>query len=423
MTLHAWVLVSLAAGLAAPAGAPPGPRSRLGAHVETLADGTELVVLPIQSAGRISLRYVVRAGAAFDPPGRPGLAHLVEHVIAGARDGSERLLDEVAAAGGEMNALTSREATWYVLDAPAARFPALARKLLGAVTDPVFDPAEVAAALGVVDSEAQEVSEGGGYLGDVSDALFPEGGGTLLGTSGSRVRVTRNDMLEFYRERYVTSATTVIFAGEISPDEARALVEGTSALPPALPTEGYGPRTASPTLPTEQEARAAFHAVVVGYRLDEADWNVCRSAAELVNLRVTLRYQLERPVLPWAEVACHRLRGVPFMLAAGYARSLDEQDSLPEILSSAYRAVIEQPMTARERRLLEQRMGRAFDRLRDSPSRLADAAAALAAAPREAGATPIARLEAPLASAAALRAFASRTFVPDRRVSLTFTPY
>jgi hypothetical protein len=406
-------------------GAPPpaqGPgRGRIEIHAEVLPDGTELIVLPIRSAPRASLRYVVRAGAAFDPPRMEGLAHLVEHVLASTRDGSERLLDVVGASGGVMNAFTSRDATWYALDAPIGVFPALAGKLLRAVSDPQFEPAEVNAVTGVVDSEAEVAGEGG-FLTAVDEALFPEPTGSLLGSTGSRDRVTREAMLDFFRTRYVTGVTTVIVAGDLTPDEARALVEGSTAIPPALATERFGPRRTSAVLPIEQDVRAPFHAVVIGYRVDESEWSACKSAAELLNARLTYLYKLRAPVVAWADVGCHRLRGVPFLLTAAFARSLDEA-SLPDLIDGAYKGVVERPMTGPERSILEQRWSRRIDWLRESPLRAVEAATALATAPREEGPTPIALMAAPVSSPAELRAFAARTFIRERRVRLTFTPY
>lgn len=420
------IAAAVAAWLPPPAAAAPTPaapsRGRLDLHSERLSDGTELIVARIRSSRRASLRYVVRAGAVFDPPTRRGIAHLVEHVLAGARDGEERLIDAVAAAAGVMNAFTSRDATWYSLDAPLERFPPLARSLLQAVTNPQFAAADVAAVQGVVESEAQ-VSDDSGLLAAVDEALFPEPDTGPLGTSGTRERVNRDDMLDFFRTRYTTSASTVIVAGDFTPEGARELVENALALPPALPTEAYGPRIGSPQLPKEQEVRAPFHAMLLGYRLDEGDWEACRSAAELVTVRMSYHYQIKRPLLAWTDVGCHRVRGVPFLLASAYARSLDEDKSLPEIIDSSLRSMVELGMTSPERKILEQRRSRTLDRLRDAPDRIADAVAAVAAAPRAGGTTPVDQLETGIATAAQLREFARRTLVPDRRLGLTFTPY
>lgn len=394
---------------------------RIDVHTEVLQDGTELILFRIGNARRASLRYVVRAGGAFDPPAKYGLAHLVEHVVASARDGSERLTDVVTAAGGVMNAFTSRDATWYALDAPVLRFPELARKLLVAVTNPRFEPAEVAAAQGVVASE-QEASGDSGFLGMVEAAIFSEPSGTLLGTAGSRDRVTREDVLDFYRARYLANMTTVVIAGDFTPEAARELVEGVSALPPALSTERFGPRRTTPGLPIEQAVQAPFHAVVIGYRVDEADWSACLSAADLLKVRLTYLYQLKRPVIAWANVGCHRLRGVPLLLIAAYARSL-EQESLPEIIDSTYRNAVARPMNDQERGILELRRSRTVDWLRDSPERIAEAAAELVAAPRDDEPTPVGQLETAVVPPAELRSFAGRTFVRERRLSLTFTPY
>src|SRR5438045_3817163 len=82
----------------------------------SLEDGVQIVqVKPLAGATMASLRVVVRAGGLQDPPGKSGLAHLLEHLIFhGTYDTPEGgLWDAARAAGADVNAYTSSDLTVY----------------------------------------------------------------------------------------------------------------------------------------------------------------------------------------------------------------------------------------------------------------------------------------------------------------------
>ncbi|HTM19750.1 MAG TPA: insulinase family protein, partial [Kofleriaceae bacterium] len=74
-------------GAAAPAtgdaGAPvPSAPAPLAGEVDrTLANGLRLVLRPVPGTGAVALVTLLRIGADADPPGRSGMAHLMEHLL------------------------------------------------------------------------------------------------------------------------------------------------------------------------------------------------------------------------------------------------------------------------------------------------------------------------------------------------------
>lgn len=74
-------LVLLAALAAAGAVDPGRPGSRLDVREHRLANGLRLLVVPRPGQGTVEAGWVVRAGAADEPPGHTGLAHLLEHML------------------------------------------------------------------------------------------------------------------------------------------------------------------------------------------------------------------------------------------------------------------------------------------------------------------------------------------------------
>lgn len=409
-------LALLAVALAA-AGRASAPACEAGFQRELLEDGTELVVLPVPGAPVTSLRHVVRAGSALDPPGRDGLAHLLEHLIATSRTGDRSLLEDAEAAGGFMNAYTSADSTVYVLDAPSTAFSALAARLVSAITNPPLEPGELAREQEVIRSER---SRAGGAIDLAEDALF-QARGSILGTRETRGEITRAELADFFVARYVTPATTVIFAGDVSLDQARALLDGAFHLPPALPGERSGSRASTAHVPLDEELPSSVNGVVFGYAIDEADRPLCESLADLVGARLLRSVYVDRPLVAGVDVGCHTLRGNLFLLAAAYSRAL-EATTLPAAVEAAFRTAVDVPMTAAEMAAVARRRSRQRDAVCESPPALAAAAAELAALPRDAEPTRIELVAPPAADPRALRAFARRAVDPARRVRIILSP-
>lgn len=421
MTSPALLLaIALGASASGRGAAPASAAGRIGFHRQVLDDGLELVVVPAPGARRSSIRVVVRAGSAFDPPGKEGLAHLLQHVIATARDPrGGALMEDVQVAGGTMNAFTSAEATVYALDAPARAFPELAARLVSTVTDPPLDARDILREQAVVQSE-DDRSHPGGLIRFVEDALFQSPGSTL-GTGRTRGDLTRGDLAAFFGERYIPQAMTVVLAGDVTPEQGRALLERAFHLPPALAAERYPPRPGTPALPVDEHLRAPVQGIVLGFRIDPSERALCGSLAALLSVRAVTELHVRRPVVAGIAVSCETLRGNLFLLASAHTRALDEGD-LSAAVEAVFRTAQERPMTAGERATVLRRRSRELDALREAPAALADAAAALAADPREESGTPLELLAVPAAEARALQALARRAFEPTRRVRVALSP-
>ncbi len=420
--MSARALIAVAAvGLAISSAARPDD----GTTRETGADGLELLVLPVPGARTISLRYVVRAGSRFDPPGKEGLAHLLEHLLLKTRgkDGLD-LMEEARAAGAYLNGFTSGDSTEYVLDAPADAFPRLAERLLRAITSPAPSQGDLDREIGVIGREDDYHGEGGGVIQLVSNTLFrmtpPEG--PILGTGRSLDRITRDDLIAFYQKAYTTAATTVVVAGATTAPDARSLLGRAILLPPAL--DGERPRVivAEPQLPVNERIRAPFIAVVVGYRLDASDREACRPLAQLLQHRLLMELWVERPLLRSVTVDCFTLQGADFVLALGYTPTI-EATEVPATMQRVFREAATRPATVRERQALEQRMSRIDARIMADPSSRADEAARAAALPREGGTTPLAGAASRSSRADAARELARSRFEPERSVLIVLSPF
>jgi predicted Zn-dependent peptidase len=409
-----------AAALGALLGAAPGPPPAPPVVREVLPGGLELLVVTIPGADTASLRLVIRAGSVHDPPDRAGLAHLLEHRLAQGEDG--RLLEACRAEGAELNAFTSRDATRYHLDAPAAAFAGLAVRFLRGITTLLLDDPRLERELAVVSTEEAYSSRGPSAHALLEAALFRGRSRepSTIGRDASRMRITRAELLAFYRRAYVLGNMTLVVTGPLDQEAARALASRAfAATPPGAPLE---PVQVEPTLPATVRRRAAYLASTVGYPLRADDRAACEPLAELLERRLDVALRLQEPLVREVAVRCLELRGTPFILATAYGPSIEATD-LPARMERLFQGVAERQLPAPERRLLEQRLaGLAAIRARDPQARAEELGVA-AGRPRRGGPTPLPQPPSRAPAVPNLQPVAARAFRPERRVLLLHSPF
>lgn len=245
------------------AGAPMGETrlvDRPDEIIIRLDSGLTVIAKRYAAAPVVSVRMHVKAGAIWeDGYAGSGISHLFEHLLAGgatarrSEEQSRRLMESM---GASSNAFTSDDATVYFIDVPSRHTDTAIDLLADWVTRPTFPQADVARELGVVQRELergnqepdrrlwQTISETR-YL--VHPARFP-----VIGLKPALARLTRQDILNYYRAMYVPSNVVVAVVGDVQPEAALATVKRQFAdftaradRPIALPAESpvLAPRT------------------------------------------------------------------------------------------------------------------------------------------------------------------------------------
>ena len=206
-----------------------------------LPSGMRVVVEKDPTRPLVAVVGVVDVGGADDPPGKEGLAHLVEHLtFRSIQDQKHAFNDLLEVAGAaRWNASTSWDLTTYYevgskesLDALVALEVArLARPLQG-VTPEVFE-----AERQVVKNELLQRDEQGFVTAvwtRMAAALFPPGhpnSRPVAGTEASIAALTLEDAKAFVQKYYRPERMTFLLAGDLDP---AALAK---SLPQKLPAE------------------------------------------------------------------------------------------------------------------------------------------------------------------------------------------
>ncbi len=217
-----------------------------------LPNGLTVLLSPDPAASSALVWMTFRAGALFEPPGRSGMAHLVEHLMAtGPTPETDyaRLLQERRAR--YFNATTTAETLSFETIVPAEELPValwVQADRLGTLPG-LLDDALVERNRRVVEQERafRDIDEPYGLVDErVAGRLFapphPLHGG-VIGEPSELAKVSAEDVRAFVAQRLVPANAVLTVVGRFEPAQARRLVERElGRLPP-------GQRAPLPALP------------------------------------------------------------------------------------------------------------------------------------------------------------------------------
>lgn len=200
-------------------------------HDEMLPSGIRLVTAPVSKLPVVTVMVVVDAGSTNDPAGKEGVAALTAGtLLEGTRefDGAE-LAEKFEQLGTSVESGADWDSAFIKITVLSGQLEQ-ATKLLGeAIGSPIFSEREVERAKAERLAEILQLEMEPRGLADekFSEFLYTEESRYSKPDEGSTASVSalsRRDVEEFYRSRYRAGSTTVIIAGDISTDEARALI-------------------------------------------------------------------------------------------------------------------------------------------------------------------------------------------------------
>ncbi len=198
-----------------------------------LANGLSILVVPDHSAPIISYHTWFKVGSRNEQPGKTGQAHLLEHLMfietKNLGEGEfDRLLE---AEGGENNAATWVDWTYYYENVPASAFQVVVDLESDRIANLVLSTDRVASEKEVVESERRDRVEDD-VDGAVSERLYAMAfgrehpyGWPTIGWMRDIEAFSPDDCRRFYRAHYAPDTATIIVAGDIEPIDALASIQ------------------------------------------------------------------------------------------------------------------------------------------------------------------------------------------------------
>ncbi len=242
-----------------------GAAMALPAHAEDqvtdfmLENGMQVVVVEDHRAPVVMHMVWYKAGSADEKPGVSGVAHFLEHLLFKATDKLEsgEFSATVAANGGRDNAFTSYDVTAYHQRVAADRLELMMSMESDRMVNIRLGEEEILTERDVIIEERnQRVENNPGALFreqlNAAQYLNHRYGIPIIGWRHEMEALGLEDALEYYRTYYAPNNAILIVAGDVEPDEVKALADQYYGVIPANPDL---PERARPSEPPQTSAR------------------------------------------------------------------------------------------------------------------------------------------------------------------------
>ena len=197
-----------------------------------LPEGPRVISARVPGARSVSIAAYVLAGSRLERPHEAGVAHFMEHITfkGTSRYPTSRAISEaIEGVGGSFNAATDRESTVYWVRVPS-RVAADGVKVIGElIVRPTLEEREIEGERDVIVEEIR------GYLDDPAEydsilfqqAMFGDGplGREICGDEDGIRSLASDTIREFWGSAYRPANTVVAVAGDVSHEDAVALVD------------------------------------------------------------------------------------------------------------------------------------------------------------------------------------------------------
>ncbi|MFL5319904.1 MAG: M16 family metallopeptidase [Myxococcaceae bacterium] len=215
----------------------------------TTKDGLGVIAVARGPLPLVSLRLVIRAGSAMDPPGKAGLADFTARVM---RRGTKKLsadqIDEaIEFVGAQLGIGVSEDGFSCSISAPADKLDDMLQVMAQLIREPSFPEAEVQSA------KSRTLAQLANDMDDpatVADRAFTK---ALWGDhpyahdpGGNKQDIqsfTRDDLVRFHKERLGPKISTLFVVGAIDPEKLKVSVDKAFAGWTGGPTEVAPPPT------------------------------------------------------------------------------------------------------------------------------------------------------------------------------------
>ena len=277
-------------GLAVPVAAQeansgPQPVPDIAYEKFVLDNGLTLIVHEDHKAPIVAVNVWYHVGSKNEPDGRSGFAHLFEHLMF---NGSENFNDDYFQAlervgATDLNGTTNEDRTNYFQNVPTSALDVALwmesdrmGHLLGAIDQEKLDEQR-----GVVQNEKRqgENQPYGQVWNLITEATYPDDhpyGHTVIGSMEDLNAAELEDVKEWFRTYYGPSNATIVIAGDIDAETAKAKVEKYFGdIPPGPPVKKYEAWVAKRT----GEQRAVLEDRVPQARIYKV-WNVPEAFSE-----------------------------------------------------------------------------------------------------------------------------------------------
>ena len=197
---------------------------QLDIHKRVLDNGLTLLILEKDDIPVVSSTIWYHVGSAHETKGQTGISHFLEHLLfKGTPSYGKGAIDSLTAAnGGHNNAGTIFDYTMYYFNFSSDRWELALELEADRMQNCLFAPQEFEAERMVVLEEfkQQQDSPWGELAIEVERTMYPDHPykHPVIGWQEDLQRITRKEVLEYYRHYYVPNNATIVVVGDVKAD-------------------------------------------------------------------------------------------------------------------------------------------------------------------------------------------------------------
>lgn len=200
-------------------------------NLYTLKNGLRVVTEKISESNSISVGVMIKNGSRNESLELNGISHFIEHMFfkGTKKRKSKDIVEDIENVGGQINAFTSKEATCYYVKNLYTHLDLSLEILSDMILNSVFSVEEIEREKGVV---IEEINMGEDSPEDVLDDLNSKAcygdnplSYPILGTIEKVKSITRDDILNFIKEKYTPENTVISVCGKFDDKELKKLIE------------------------------------------------------------------------------------------------------------------------------------------------------------------------------------------------------
>lgn len=191
----------------------------------TLKNGMRVIVSPLRDTKAVTVLVLVKVGSRYETRNINGVSHFVEHLMfkgTTKRPTALRITKELDGIGAEFNAFTSKDVTGYYIKAHVDKVDLLIDILSDMLQHSIFNPKEIERERGVIVEEINMYEDNPMMM---MEDIFEQTvwgdqplGWNIAGPKSVIKKVTRKQLVDYYRKYYVPKNMIVSVAGNVTDD-------------------------------------------------------------------------------------------------------------------------------------------------------------------------------------------------------------
>jgi predicted Zn-dependent peptidase len=199
---------------------------------KVLKNGLRIIAVPMKGSPSVTVMSLIEAGSKYENKQNNGISHFLEHMCFKGTNKRPKAIDisrEFDSMGAQNNAFTSQEVTGYWGKASNKH----TEKMLDIISDmyinPTFPAADLETEKGVIVEEINMYEDmPKALVGEVFNELLygdQPAGWSVAGTKENVRGFNRDNFINYRKNNYVSSATTIVVAGDVDEGDIFKKVE------------------------------------------------------------------------------------------------------------------------------------------------------------------------------------------------------